>query len=77
MYFVGESFEINVDTFQYLKSKCSILPRGVICRLCKKDRDQGQKWFGVIGTDPGAETSCVCVCTKRVCVSLKYQRCVL
>ena len=25
----------------------------------------------------GAETSCVCVCTKRVCVSLKYRRCVL
>ena len=24
-----------------------------------------------------AETSCVCVCTKRVCVSLKYRRCVL
>ena len=25
----------------------------------------------------GAETSCGCVCTKRLCVSLLYQRCEL
>ena len=25
----------------------------------------------------GAETSCVCFCTKRVCVRIPYQRCVL
>ena len=28
-------------------------------------------------SNQGAETSCVCVCTKRVCVRIPYQRCVL
>ena len=65
-WFIGHNNTVNNCTAEFMKNTWfqSMFLTNMFCIIA-------------IGKSQGAETSCVCVCTYRVCVRLLYQRCVL